>query len=129
MTDHDDEHHPRESTRTRQPTRHHTAERSRASLLYRSARYDLGLTQEAAAERGHCGERSQRDRELGDCNLGALESLVAMAASMGQRLELRMVPLGHVQPANDNDAPPSLRPIGLAKCEAQKAKRARRRVS
>ena len=123
MTDHDDEHHPRESTKPK------ARARLLAAGIVRRGRYDLGLTQAEAAERGHCGERSQRDRELGDCNLGALESLVAMAASMGRRLVLTMVPLGHVQPANDNDAPPSLRPIGLAKCEAQKAKRARRRVS
>lgn len=123
MTDHDDEHHPKASAKPK--------ERARllAAGIVRRARYDLGLTQEAAAERGNCGERSQRDRELGDCNLGAFESLVAMAASMGRRVVLAMVPLGHVEPANDNAAPPSLRPIGLAKCEATKAKRARRKVS
>lgn len=108
---------------------HHAAERARASLLYRNARQDLGMTQAEAAERGHCGERSQRDMEMGDCNLGALESLVAMAASMGQRLRLVMEPaIAMVEPANDNDAPPSLRHVPLAKCEAR-AKRARRRVS
>lgn len=119
MTDRD-EHHDTASPPTRPKGR------LLAAGVYRRGRIDLGLTQIEAAARGNCGERSQRDRELGDCNLGALESLVAMAASMGQRLELRMVPLGHVQPANDNDAPPSMRP--LAKCEAR-VKRARRRVS
>ena len=123
MTHDDNDPRPKPSTQQR------PRERALAAGLYRRARVRLGMTQAEAAERGHCGERSQRDRELGDCNLGALESLVAMAESMGRRLVLTMVPVGHVQPANDNDAPPSLRPIGLAKCEAQKAKRARRRVS
>lgn len=123
MTDRDDEHHPKASAKPK--------ERARllAAGIVRRGRYDLGLTQAEAAERGHCGERSQRDRELGDCNLGALESLVAIASSMGRRLVLTMVPVGHVEPANDNAAPPSLRPIGLAKCEAVKAKCARRKVS
>jgi len=87
---------------------------------------NLGLTQEQAAERGHCGERSQRDRELGDCNLGALESIVAQAASLGQRVRLVFEPSWAVA-ENDNDAPPSLRP--LAKCDAQRVSRRRRRAS
>ena len=120
------EHDPEERASARRRRR----SRALAAGIYRRARVNLGLTQEQAAERGHCGERSQRDRELGDCNLGALESLVAMAASMGRRLVLTMVPVGHVEPENDNAAPPSLRPVGLAKCEAVKpARRARRNAS
>lgn len=98
-----------------------------AAGLYRRARYELGLTQAQAAERGHCGERSQRDRELGDCSLGALESLVAQANSLGLRIDVSVRCLA----ANDNDGvPPSLRPgPGLAKCGLQAPRRRKRRAS
>ena len=105
MPDHED--HDSALTRARQRNRR------LAAGIYRRARVDLGMTQAEAAERGHCWERSQRDRELGDCSLGALESLVALAASRGLRLRIALErPLA----ANDNDSPPSLRPV--AKCQA-----------
>lgn len=97
-----------------------------AAGLYRRARYELGLTQAHAAERGHCGERSQRDRELGDCSLGALESLVTMARSLG--LELVVTARAHVANDNAEAGPPSFRPV--AKCGGGiAAKRRRRRAS
>lgn len=92
-----------------------TRGRALAAGLYRRVRVDLGLTQLEAAHVGNCGERSQRDRELGDCCLGALESMVEIAASQGKRLRL-VLESAAIAPANDNAeaGPPSLRP--LTKC-------------
>lgn len=86
-------------------TRPPDAPRRLAAGLYRRARVTMGLTQAEAAHKGGCGERSQRDRELGDCSLGALESLVAQVQSRGLRLVVSAVAAGDEAPPPSSPPP------------------------